>query len=106
MIRGERDRERCPACRLFRLRPDEAEITQRITLPAYRGRRIYPFVISKLFELARARGIRSILMLTAHANRASQRGILNTGLKRQPGRLLLLRVGRSFLVLRAFRTGR
>jgi ribosomal protein S18 acetylase RimI-like enzyme len=104
-ITGERDRERMPP-RLVRLRQYEAEITHCVTLPEFRGRQIYAYVISFLFDVARSRGIREIFMVTRHDNVASQRGILRAGLTRRRGRIYLLRILYMFPACRTFRLWR
>ncbi len=60
----------------------DAEITGCETLPAFRGRGIYPFAICNLFKIARERGVRRIFMKTAPSNKASQSGIEKAGLSR------------------------
>ena len=102
IVTGDRDRERLPP-RLARLRRDEAEITHCVTLPEFRGRQIYPFVISHLFEWARAQGIREIFMVTKHDNIPSQQGILKAGLTRRRGRIYCLRLLHVYPVFRTFR---
>lgn len=67
--------------RLLALAADEVEITACETLPAFRGRGIYPFAIRALAELARDGGLRRILMKTSHDNRASQTGMRKAGLE-------------------------
>ena len=106
LIAGGPDGDGIKPPRLVGLRPGEAEITYCVTLPEYRGRQIYPFVISRLFQEARARGIREIFMVTRSGNIASQRGILTAGLARVRGRIFFLRIYRACLVLRTFRMWR
>ena len=77
-----------------------------MTLPEFRGRQIYPFVISRLFQEARARGIREIFMVTRSGNIASQQGILKAGLTRERGRIFFLHLYRAHLIFRAFRMWR
>lgn len=89
--------------RFVKLQPGEAEITFCETLPEFRGRRIYPFVIRSLFQMARERGIREIFMITLANNVASQKGILAAGLSRRRGRILFLRIFGMNLVWRIFR---
>jgi len=85
---------------------DEAEITHCVTLPEFRGRQIYPYVISYLFDVARSRGIREIFMVTKHDNIASQKGILKAGLTRRRGRVYLLRILHAYATFRTFRCWR
>jgi ribosomal protein S18 acetylase RimI-like enzyme len=92
MITGGPDSDRVRPPRLVWLRPGEAEITYCATLPESRGRQIYPFVISRLFQEARTRGIREIFMASKSGNIASQVGILNAGLNRARGRILYLHI--------------
>ena len=106
MIAGGPDSDSIKPPRLVGLRPGEAEITYCVTLPEYRGRQIYPFVISRLFQEARARGIREIFMVTRSGNVASQHGILKAGLNRLRGRILYLHIYRAHLLFRAFRVRR
>lgn len=61
---------------------DEAEITCCETLPGFRGRGIYGFAIGNLLQLAKAQGVRRVLMKTTADNTASQSGIEKAGLKR------------------------
>ena len=106
MIAGGPDSDRVRPPRLVGLRPGEAEITYCVTLPEFRGRQIYPFAISRLFQEARARGIREIFMVTRSGNIASQHGILRAGLTRVRGRIFYLHVYHAQLVLRTFRMWR
>ena len=106
MIAGGPDSDRIRPPHLVRLRPGEGEITYCVTLPEFRGRQIYPFVISRLFQEARTRGIREIFMVTRSGNTASQQGILKAGLTRERGRIFYLHVHCAHLVFRAFRMWR
>ena len=106
MIAGGPDSDRVRPPRLVGLRPGEGEITYCVTLPEFRGRQIYPFVISRLFQEARTRGIREIFMVTRSGNIASQHGILRAGLARVRGCIYYLHVYRAHLVFRAFRMWR
>lgn len=71
------------ALRLVKLRPGEAEITSAFTLPQFRARGLYPFAIRTLCALAGQRSLERVFMITHRENRASQRGILKAGLRRQ-----------------------
>jgi ribosomal protein S18 acetylase RimI-like enzyme len=104
-ITAEGDRE-CMRPRLVRLRRHEAEITHCVTLPEFRGRQIYPYVISYLFDVARSRGIREIFMVTKRDNIASQQGILKAGLTRRRGRTYMLRILHVYPTFRLFRLWR
>jgi len=106
MIAGGPDNDRIRPPHLVKLRHGEGEITYCVTLPEFRGRQIYPFVISRLFQEARARGIREIFMVTRSGNVASQQGILKAGLTRERGRIFYLHVYRAHLVFRSFRMWR
>lgn len=76
MITHDRD---SPAS-FLRLKPGEAEITHCVTLPQFRGLGIYPFAIRKLCQIAAAKGIKKVFMITNVSNVASQSGILRAGL--------------------------
>ncbi len=102
LISAQLDSQRLPP-RFVKLRPGEAEITFCATLPESRGRRIYPFVIRSLFQLARERGIRRVYMITLADNVASQKGILAAGLSRRRGGIVFLRFLGMNLVWRYFR---
>jgi len=62
------------------LKSGEAEITHCVTLPQFRGLGIYPFAIRKLCQIAAAKGIKRVFMITNVSNIPSQRGILRAGL--------------------------
>ena len=62
------------------LKSGEAEITHCVTLPQFRGLGIYPYAIRKLCQLAAAKGIKKVFMITNVSNIPSQRGILRAGL--------------------------
>jgi len=78
LIPSEHDRQY--AVRNVKLRPDEAEITHCVTLPEFRGRGVYPYMIRVLCGIAADRGIRRLFMITNRMNVASQRGITKAGL--------------------------
>lgn len=67
---------------LLELREDEAEITGCETIPAFRGRGLYPYAIRRIVEVARSRGVRHVYMKTRDTNESSQRGILKAGFER------------------------
>lgn len=84
------------------LQADEAEITGSETLPGYRGRKLYPFAIQQIVQVAHDSGIRRVLMKTRKENLPSQAGILKAGLRLSgemtvitppaiPGKMLMLR---------------
>lgn len=102
LISSQNDPLRQPP-RLVKLRPDEGEITFCATLPEFRGRRIYPFVIRSLFQLARERGMREIFMITLAKNVASQKGILAAGLRQRRRGILFVRFLGINVVWRMFR---
>lgn len=62
------------------LKAGEAEITHCVTLPQFRGLGIYPFAIRKLCQIAAAKSIKKVFMITNVSNVSSQRGILRAGL--------------------------
>ncbi len=68
--------------RVLLLRSDEAEITGCFTLPAFRGKGLYPFAIQSIARSAKQQGIRLLFMKTKPDNIASQNGILKAGLHR------------------------
>jgi RimJ/RimL family protein N-acetyltransferase len=65
----------------WRLNEHEVEITGCETLPAFRGKGLYPFAIQQLAGVAQQQGVRRIFMKTTPANIASQRGMIKAGLK-------------------------
>jgi RimJ/RimL family protein N-acetyltransferase len=68
--------------RNVKLRPGEVEITHCVTLPSFRGRGVYPFMIRWLCRRAAEDGVKRIFMITSETNVASQRGIEKAGLRR------------------------
>jgi GNAT superfamily N-acetyltransferase len=88
---------------LIRLRPAEVEITYCVTLPAFRGRGIYPELIRALAAKAAETGARDLIMITETKNVASQRGILKAGLRRCPGDIYWARLLGVAATIRAFR---
>lgn len=66
--------------RVLRPLPDDAEITGCETLPAFRGRGLYPLAIGWLVRLASQGGVRRVYMKTSPKNLASQAGIRKAGL--------------------------
>ncbi len=91
---------------LVRLRPGEVEITYCVTLPAFRGRGIYPELIRALAARAADGGARDLIMITETKNVASQRGILKAGLRRCRGDIYWARLLGAAVTIRAFRWGR
>jgi GNAT superfamily N-acetyltransferase len=67
--------------RLIRLREGEAEIAVCLTMPAFRGRGLYPYVIRRLCRIAAQEGIERVLMTTMTGNTASRRGIEKAGFR-------------------------
>ena len=81
LISAEHDR-RIPT-RNVKLREGEAEITNCVTLPQFRGLGLYPFAIRSLCAVARERGISRLFMISPINNLASQRGMQKAGLSPQ-----------------------
>jgi GNAT superfamily N-acetyltransferase len=65
--------------RLIRLQDGEAEIAACLTMPAFRGRGLYPYVIRRLCWIAAQQGVERVLMTTMAGNKASRRGIEKAG---------------------------
>lgn len=83
---GEHHRE-------IHLAADEAYIWDCATLPAYRGRRLYSALLSRLASQLAGEGLRRLWIGTALANRPSMRGMVNAGFQPVLG-LTTLRLGR------------
>ena len=73
------------AVRNVKLRANEVELTHCITLPEFRNRGVYTYMIRTLCAVAAKDGVRRVYMITNRANDASQRGILKAGLKQTGG---------------------
>ncbi|MEP7064901.1 MAG: GNAT family N-acetyltransferase [Gemmatimonadota bacterium] len=71
--------------RNVKLRRDEVELTHCITLPEFRNRGVYTYMIRTLCAMAAKAGVRRVYMITNRTNIASQRGILKAGLKQTGG---------------------
>jgi RimJ/RimL family protein N-acetyltransferase len=71
--------------RNVKLRAGEVELTHCITLPEFRNRGVYTFMIRSLCALAVNSGFRRVYMITNRTNVASQRGILKAGLEQTGG---------------------
>jgi hypothetical protein len=69
------------AVRNVKLRANEVELTHCLTLPEFRNRGAYTYLIRSLCALAVRNGVRRVYMITNRANIASQGGILKAGLK-------------------------
>lgn len=65
--------------RNVKLRPGEVEITHCVTLPEFRRRGGYTFLIRTLCCMARESGVQRVYMITNRQNHASQGGILKSG---------------------------
>ena len=76
------DHDRLCPVRNVKVRPGEAEIGPCSTLPRFRGRGLYAYAIRSLAQIAAAKSIRRLYMITHVRNRASQRGIEKGGLRR------------------------
>lgn len=61
----------------------EAEITACETVPAFRGRGLYPFAIRSLIATARERGCHRVYVKAGVENKASRAGIRKAGLERE-----------------------
>jgi hypothetical protein len=73
------------AVRNVKLRANEVELTHCLTLPEFRNRGAYTYMIRALCALAVKNGVRRVYMITNRANIASQGGILKAGLKQTGG---------------------
>ena len=62
------------------LQEGEAEITGSETLSGFRGKKLYPFAIQQIVQVAQHSGIRRVYMKARKENLPSQAGILNAGL--------------------------
>jgi len=76
------DHDRLLPVRDLRLRDGEAEITHCLTLPQFRRRGLYPYVIRNLCQIAASRGTKRLFMITNIKNIASQHGMAKAGLLR------------------------
>ena len=92
LITSEHDRLIKP--RNVKLRAGEAEITNCVTLPEFRGLGLYPFAIRSLCVVAAGAGAKRVFMITNVNNLASQRGMQKAGLSPH-GKIL--RVAFSYL---------
>jgi ribosomal protein S18 acetylase RimI-like enzyme len=86
LLIGDVSRKDIPV--VLKLRDDEAEITGCETLPAFRGKGLYPFAIGCLLRIAQQSGVNTVYMKTNESNLASQRGITKAGF-RKAGTILL-----------------
>jgi len=64
-----------------RLRPDEVAIANCVTLPAFRGRGVYPAVLRQLLAQLQSEGYRHCFMYIDAGNDPSQRGVMKMGFK-------------------------
>jgi hypothetical protein len=80
LIPEEHDRQY--RVRNVKLRRREVEITHCVTLPEFRGRGVYPYMIRSLCIEAASQGAQRVFMITDIANMASQRGMEKAGLTR------------------------
>jgi GNAT superfamily N-acetyltransferase len=101
---GQMDAQR-RGVRLVRLNRDEAEITHCFTLPEFRGKGIYPFLIRSLFSRVGSAGVRRVFMITTVDNAASQHGIRAAGLSEDELGIWRFRGLGLDLVFRPFRRG-
>jgi ribosomal protein S18 acetylase RimI-like enzyme len=92
LITSEHDRVIKP--RNVKLKAGEAEITNCVTLPEFRGLGLYAFAIRSLCEVAAGAGAKRVFMITNVNNLASQRGMQKAGLSSH-GKIL--RVAFSYL---------
>ena len=73
------------AVRNVKLRANEVELTHCLTLPEFRIRGVYTYLIRALCTIARENGVRRVYMITSRANSASQIGIQKAGFTRTGG---------------------
>ncbi len=73
------------AVRNVKLRAAEVELTHCVTLPEFRGRGVYTFMIRWLCAFACQSQVRRVFMITNRTNVASQGGIQKAGLKQTGG---------------------
>lgn len=59
--------------------PGEAELTAAETLPEYRGRDLYGFILSNLFSVGRETGVDAVLFKTYPGNKAALRSFAKIG---------------------------
>jgi RimJ/RimL family protein N-acetyltransferase len=64
-----------------RLRPDEVAIANCVTLPAFKGRGVYPAVLRQLLAQLQSEGYRQCFMYIDAGNNPSQRGVIKVGFK-------------------------
>lgn len=63
------------------LRPDETAIANCVTLPEFRGQKIYPAVVRHLLQVLKEQGYGRCYMYIETGNFASQRGVAKIGFK-------------------------
>jgi ribosomal protein S18 acetylase RimI-like enzyme len=88
---GEQERE-------IRLTPQEAYIWDCVTMPEYRGRRLYSALLSHIIVALREEGVRRVWIGTALSNRPSLRGFVNAGFRPELT-LTYARLGNVHIVL-------
>jgi RimJ/RimL family protein N-acetyltransferase len=66
--------------RFRRLRSDEVAIANCVTLPAFRGRGVYPAVLRQLLARLQSEGYRHCYMYIDAGNEPSRRGVMKVGL--------------------------
>jgi GNAT superfamily N-acetyltransferase len=64
---------------LLRGAPGEAELTAAETVPRYRGKGLYGFVMANEFSIARKKGIHTVLFKTFPSNKAALRSFEKIG---------------------------
>ena len=67
--------------RFRRLAPHEVCIANCLTLPAFRGRGVYPALLQALLDRVRGEGYRDCYMYVERENVASQRGVTKAGFR-------------------------
>ena len=88
--------------RLLCLKEGEAEITASETLPRYRGRGLYPYVIQQIIDMARDGGVRTVYAKARRENLSSRTALVKAGLREvgtitvitppaMPGKALVMR---------------
>jgi RimJ/RimL family protein N-acetyltransferase len=85
LISAKHDR-RLPV-RNVKLRRGEAEITHALTRFPFRGQGIFPLAIRSLCQIAAARGVRQVFLITGVNNTSSRRAIEKAGI-RQRGEII------------------
>ena len=67
---------------VLRVAPKEVYLYDACTTPVFRGRRIYPFLLTRAQEYFRRESYEYAMIFTDRRNRKSQKGIVQTGFRR------------------------